>query len=54
MSEEEIAYTKKLPIFFHPKQLEEPVLIKLNVKFPGSRSKEFELDPKITTIFNIR
>ena len=37
MTPEEVEYTKKLPVFFHPKPAEEVVLIKFSVKLPGGR-----------------
>ena len=39
MDEEELEYTLMLPKFFHPKPKEEVVMIKLNVKMIGGRSK---------------
>ena len=54
MDPEELAFTKKLPEFFHPKPTEEVVMVKFNVKLPGGRNKQFEKDKNKTTIGEIR
>ena len=54
MSPEEVEFIKKLPPFFHPKPVEETLMIKFSIKLPGGKQKNYEMEKSKTTIFDIR